>query len=61
MKTAIFLFLLALLIRLAVIVHWRFDGLYGQDAFAYFQQAVAIAERLPHGPLPSTGFFWPEG
>jgi hypothetical protein len=45
----------ALLIRLAAIYFWRFDGLYGQDAFAYYQQALAIAN---FDPKP---FFWPNG
>ena len=55
------LFAGALLIRLAAIWIWRFDGLYGQDAFAYYQQALAIAERAPQGLLPPTDFFWPNG
>ena len=61
MKTPLFLFIVALFIRLAVIAIWQFDGLYGQDAFAYFQQAIAITERLPQGRLPPTDFFWPNG
>jgi hypothetical protein len=37
-----------------------FDGLYGQDAFAYFRFARAIAPHLLHGtPLPE--LFWPRG
>lgn len=55
------LFATALLIRLAVIGLWQFDGIYGQDAFAYYQQALAIAERLPQGLPPPTEFFWPNG
>ncbi|HEY4688190.1 MAG TPA: glycosyltransferase family 39 protein [Anaerolineae bacterium] len=55
------LFLVALLIRVAVTVGWQFDGLYGQDAFAYYQQSIAIADRLPRGELPPTDFFWPNG
>jgi len=37
-----------------------FDGLYGQDAFAYYDYAVRLWERLwqGHGPPP---FFWPIG
>lgn len=48
--------LLALAIRGTVVAHWHFDGLYGQDSYAYFQQAQALA----HGNLP-TDFFWPNG
>ena len=37
-----------------------FDGLYGQDAFAYFRFARALAPHLLHGaPLPD--LFWPRG
>ena len=37
-----------------------FDGLYGQDAFAYFRFARAIGPHLRHGtPLPD--LFWPRG
>ncbi len=51
------LFVAAALIRLAIMGVWHFDGLYGQDAFAYYQQALAITERLP----PPADFFWPNG
>ncbi|HXV97727.1 MAG TPA: hypothetical protein VEC93_04825, partial [Anaerolineae bacterium] len=60
-KTALLLFLLALTIRLAVIFFWQFDGLYGQDAYAYFQQATAITKNLPQGQAPPADFFWPNG
>jgi 4-amino-4-deoxy-L-arabinose transferase-like glycosyltransferase len=55
------LFGLALLIRLGYLLVWRFDGLYGQDAYAYFNQALAIRENLPRGQLPPQNFFWPNG
>jgi hypothetical protein len=61
LKTAFTLFLVALLIRLAVVIFWRFDGLYGQDPFAYFQQGIAIGEKLPQGHPPPLDFFWPNG
>lgn len=61
MKAPIFLFLLALTLRLAAIAGWRFDGLYGQDSFAYFRQALAIAANLPLGRPPPVDFFWPNG
>jgi 4-amino-4-deoxy-L-arabinose transferase-like glycosyltransferase len=57
MKTFGALFLVALAIRLAAISHWQFDGLYGQDAFAYFDQAVAISTT----GTPPLNFFWPDG
>lgn len=61
MKPTVLLFLLALVIRLAAIFWWQFDGLYGQDPFAYFQQAEAIVDRVPQGQPPPTDFFWPNG
>lgn len=61
MKTSLSLFLIALFIRLAAVFFWQFDGLYGQDAYAYWQQAVAITQTLPYGQPPPTDFFWPNG
>jgi len=63
MRTTLILFTLAFILRLAVVAWWQFDGLYGQDAFAYYQQAEAIY----HSPFisPESGsqrnFFWPNG
>ncbi|MCP4420854.1 MAG: phospholipid carrier-dependent glycosyltransferase, partial [Chloroflexi bacterium] len=59
--TTISLFALAFAIRAGVALSLQFDGLYGQDPFAYFKQAVAIAENLPRGELPPRDFFWPNG
>ena len=53
--------LTALLIRLATIGFWQFDGLYGQDSFAYLKQGFAIAENVSLGKLPPQDFFWPNG
>jgi 4-amino-4-deoxy-L-arabinose transferase-like glycosyltransferase len=61
MKTPLILFFMALSLRLAAIIFWPFDGLYGQDSFAYLQQAVAITENLPKGEPPPPDFFWPNG
>lgn len=61
LRTPIILFTIALVIRAAVIVLWRFDGLYGQDPFAFFGQALALTERLPQGQPPPTDFVWPNG
>ncbi|GAB4579845.1 MAG: hypothetical protein Fur0022_25840 [Anaerolineales bacterium] len=55
------LFILSLMIRSAFLILYSFDGLYGQDSFAYFNQAVGIAENLPRGQLPPLNFFWPNG
>jgi 4-amino-4-deoxy-L-arabinose transferase-like glycosyltransferase len=54
------LFLLAvLLLGLAMSALRHFDGLYGQDAFAYYEYATGpLRESMP-GTLPP--FFWPPG
>ncbi|MDX1995970.1 MAG: hypothetical protein SF029_26550 [bacterium] len=50
------LFVLALLIRLRFITASGFDGLYGQDAYAYYDFASAVVR----GEAPGA-FFWPLG
>ena len=46
---------------LAVVAFTRFDGLYGQDSFAYFHYATGpLGQALAHGQLPPP-FFWPPG
>ncbi len=57
---AVWPFAVALLIAGVVRLCLPFDGLYGQDAFAYFRFARAIGPHLLHGaPLPL--LFWPRG
>lgn len=58
---ALALFGFALALRLTAVVWWQFDGLYGQDAFAYLEQGMAIAANLPAGHPPPRDFFWPNG
>lgn len=51
---------LALALALATRLGVSFDGLYGQDAFAYFRYARALGPHLLHGrPLPP--LYWPIG
>ncbi len=57
---AIGLFVMALLIRLTVLVVYPFDGLYGQDAFAYYNYALQLWNSTQHGQLPAP-FYWPLG
>jgi hypothetical protein len=53
-------FATALVVALAERVYFSFDGLYGQDAFAYFRYARALWPHLAHGaPLPK--LYWPIG
>ncbi|HRQ40282.1 MAG TPA: phospholipid carrier-dependent glycosyltransferase [Chloroflexota bacterium] len=54
------LFLLSLAVRLLAIRLTQFDGLYGQDSFAYFDYALALRQALFAGELPPP-FFWPLG
>jgi 4-amino-4-deoxy-L-arabinose transferase-like glycosyltransferase len=54
------LFALALLARMAMLILHPFDGLYGQDAFAYYDYSIALRSALIDGQsLPA--FFWPIG
>ena len=46
---------------LAVLAFTRFDGLYGQDSFAYFHYATGpLRQSLERWQLPPP-FFWPPG
>jgi hypothetical protein len=56
----LFLLLFALLVRVFGVMITGFDGLYGQDSFAYFNYALALREALSAGNLPPP-FFWPIG
>jgi hypothetical protein len=53
---AALLFLLTLLLRLVS----GFDGLYGQDSYAYLNRAGELTEALRNGGS-TPPFFWPEG
>ena len=55
-------FLCLLLMLIAIVVVWpRFDGLYGQDAFAYYNYSVGpLDQALRQDQLPPP-FFWPPG
>jgi 4-amino-4-deoxy-L-arabinose transferase-like glycosyltransferase len=51
---------IAIAAALAMRALWPFDGLYGQDAFAYFRYARALWPWLLHdAPLPI--YYWPSG
>lgn len=60
-RISIALFLGALTVRVVVVVVTGFDGLYGQDAYAYFDQAMGLRATLMHGVPAPQGFFWPQG
>jgi len=52
----LWIFVLALSVRLLIVSVTQFDGLYGQDAFAYLE----CAEQLTIG-IPCGDFHWPYG
>src|SRR5882762_2622081 len=53
-------FATALVVAAVTRALYAFDGLYGQDAFAYFRFARAIWPHLRSGaPLPD--LYWPRG
>src|SRR5437762_6584102 len=54
------LFLFALALRGAIAVVSRFDGLYGQDAFAYYEFARRLLDSTSRLHLPAP-FVWPLG
>lgn len=54
------LFLSALIVRLYVINDTGFDGLYGQDAYAYYDFAGELRDSIQSGHTPEP-FFWSLG
>ncbi|MBI2835016.1 MAG: phospholipid carrier-dependent glycosyltransferase [Acidobacteria bacterium] len=56
MRVALALFALSLAVRLAIVLASGFNGLYGQDAYAYVDYARQISSGRLAGP-----FYWPLG
>lgn len=56
----ILIFSFAVLLRAWLIHQTQFDGLYGQDPYAYLDYANALKASLARGGLPPP-FFWPLG
>ncbi|MBI3914977.1 MAG: oligosaccharide flippase family protein [Chloroflexi bacterium] len=54
------IFVAALAFRLAAKSSFQFDGLYGQDAFAYLDYSRALGSALAQFQIPPP-FFWPLG
>lgn len=54
------LFGIGLLTRLLVLLPANFDGLYGQDAFAYYGYGIEIKQAILHGHTPGP-MYWPLG
>ena len=57
---ALILFAAALAMRFALVLIYSFDGLYGQDAYAYYDYARQLADALLHFQAPPP-FWWPLG
>lgn len=55
-----FIFLLALAVRLHLRNQFEFDGLYGQDAFAYFEYGQEVREAVQEMRTPGP-MYWPLG
>ena len=55
------LFVLALLVRAGILLGQGFDGLYGQDPFAYYTYAVGPLKMALLHFQPWPPFFWPPG
>lgn len=51
---------IALLFRLTVLHQIQFDGLYGQDPYAYLDYSIALRSAIEHLQVPPP-FFWPIG
>ncbi len=54
------LFVISLCFRLVLSLPTQFDGLYGQDAYAYYDYAQSIRNSL-HSATALPPFFWPLG
>ena len=54
------LFVINLLLRLALVLPTQFDGLYGQDAYAYYDYAQDLRTSFQTGTALKP-FFWPLG
>jgi hypothetical protein len=63
-RTALFVFVLGIVLALpssALALRRGFDGLYGQDAYAYFDYAtISVRSSILH-LAPLEPFFWPPG
>lgn len=62
-NTVIFsiLFVLALIIRISFSYTLKFDGLYGQDAYAYFDWSREFISYISNFQIPPKFFYWPVG
>ncbi len=57
---ALALFVMSVMLRVLLLVPHQFDGLYGQDAYSYYDFARQIQQSLTQGTALEP-FFWPLG
>jgi len=57
----ILLFATALIIRIAFLLDSGFDGLYGQDAYAYLNWSENFRNEILSFNIPKKFFYWPVG
>jgi len=56
----IVLFLISFIIKITLILIFRFDGFYGQDSYAYYDNSKVFIESLYMLRIPPN-FYWPIG
>jgi 4-amino-4-deoxy-L-arabinose transferase-like glycosyltransferase len=56
----VLLFILAFAFRILLLILFKFDGLYGQDAFGYLEYSKKFYESLGRLRIPPV-FYWPIG
>jgi len=56
----LFLFLISFAVKLSLILIFRFDGFYGQDSYAYYENSRIFVEALYRLNFPPN-FYWPMG
>jgi hypothetical protein len=56
----VFLFILAFAVRLVYLLYFKFDGLYGQDAYAYAEYSKQFYYSIIEFKIPPY-FYWPIG
>lgn len=60
LSLALVLFVTGLSLRLLLLAPFEFDGLYGQDPYAYYDFAQELRQLFSEGHTPGP-FFWPLG
>jgi hypothetical protein len=59
-KNILLLFLITFVFRIGIILYYQFDGLYGQDAYAYDEWSAQFYNSIINFHIPPA-FYWPVG